>query len=318
MAAGAAGGFTGGVIGTSLAGGNFSEAISAGFQGMVIGGMMGGITAGIGSAFGTVGSMAADAAKKFNVWNELGRAGVHAVAQGGFSYMRNGNFWQGAAAGFVSSFAGSLSQGAEIHGWGMVAVSTAMGGVGASIGGARSAEEILFGMVSGTMVGMLNHMAGEIALNNAVKRLVIGWSAALAEPTPVGEIAMAAATAAAVAYYGPEILDKMQIEIAQISQKINNNRGVVYELRVNNTGTYIDVRGNAINLRAGDVWKYGQTTQGSKRYTTTKLENMVPGGVKRFDIFQGNVIEIRIQEKIMIYGYAVSNGHLPPGNSIFR
>ena len=98
---------------------------------------------------------------KFNVWNELGRAGVHAVAQGGFSYMRNGNFWQGAAAGFVSSFAGSLSQGAEIHGWGMVAVSTAMGGVGASIGGARSAEEILFGMVSGTMVGMLNHMGVE-------------------------------------------------------------------------------------------------------------------------------------------------------------
>ncbi len=36
------------------------------------------------------------------------------------------------------------------------------------------------------------------------------------------------------------------------------------------------------------------------------------------DIFPGNVIEIKIQEKIMIYGYAVSNGHLPPGNRIFR
>lgn len=150
----------------------------------------------------------------------------------------------------------------------------------------------------------------------AVQRLVIGWSAALAEPTPVGEIAMAAATAAAVSYYGPEILDKMQVEIAKISQKINNNRGVVYELRVNNSGTYIDVRGNEINLRAGDVWKYGETT--GKRYITTELENMVPGGVKKFDIFPGNVIEIKIQEKIMIYGYAVSNGHLPPGNRIFR
>ena len=32
-----------------------------------------------------------------------------------------------------------------------------MGGVGAAVGGAKSTEEILFGMASGAMVGMLNH-----------------------------------------------------------------------------------------------------------------------------------------------------------------
>jgi len=64
-----------------------------------MGAVMGGITAGIGAKFGGLGS----------VWNELGRAGVHALAQGGFSAMRGGDFWQGAAAGFVSSLAGSAA-----------------------------------------------------------------------------------------------------------------------------------------------------------------------------------------------------------------
>lgn len=231
--------------------------------------------------------------------------------------MQGGNFWQGAAAGFVSSFAGSLSQGGGVQGWGMVGISTAMGGVGAAITGGR-AEEILFGMVSGAMVGGLNHAATAVMLNREATRLAAGWTIALGEPTPFGEAAMAAATAAAIAYYGPEILDKMYVEIAKIVQKVNNNRGTVYVLRVNKTGTYIDVRGNPINLKTGDVWKYGETTQGDKRYTQAQLRNMIPGGVHRIDLFPGNVIEIKIQEKIMIYGYAVKYGHLPPGNKIFR
>ena len=71
--------------------------------------------------------------------------------------MRGGDFWQGAASGFVSSFAGSAAQGIGIHGWGMVGISSASGGVGAWIAGGR-AEDILFGMVQGAMVGALNHL----------------------------------------------------------------------------------------------------------------------------------------------------------------
>ena len=74
--------------------------------------------------------------------------------------MRGGDFWQGAAAGFVSSFAGSAAQGVGIHGWGMVGVSAASGGIGVWIAGGK-AEEILFGIVQGAMVGMLNHLNGE-------------------------------------------------------------------------------------------------------------------------------------------------------------
>lgn len=78
------------------------------------------------------------------------------------------------------------------------------------------------------------------------------------------------------------------------------------------------IRGNGINLKAGDVWKYGETTNPTKRYSQSQLQNMINGGVTQHNIFSGNVIEIKIQEKIMIYGYAVQHGHLPPGNKIFR
>lgn len=82
------------------------------------------------------------------------------MTQGTFSAIRGGDFWQGAVSGFVSSFAGSAAQGIGIHGWGMVGISSASGGVGAAIAGGR-AEDILFGMVQGAMVGVLNHLQNE-------------------------------------------------------------------------------------------------------------------------------------------------------------
>jgi|GEM_PF-2095670 len=168
MAAGAAGGFTGGAVGTALAGGSFGDAMDAGLQGAAMGAVMGGITAGIGAQFGGLGS----------VWNELGRAGAHALAQGGFSAMRGGDFWQGAAAGFVSSLAGSGAQSIGIHGWGMVGVSAFSGGVGAAIAGGK-AEDILFGIVSGAMVGALNHKAGEMQQKKAIEDAQIKLKAIL-------------------------------------------------------------------------------------------------------------------------------------------
>ena len=93
-------------------------------------------------------------------YNILARAGAHGLAQGGFSVMRGGDFWQGAAAGFVSSLAGSGAQRIGIHGWGMVGVSAFSGGAGAAIAGGKT-EDILFGVVCGAMVGALNHGAGE-------------------------------------------------------------------------------------------------------------------------------------------------------------
>jgi len=146
--------------------------------------------------------------------------------------------------------------------------------------------------------------------------LAFAGTAVIADgPIPIGD-AIGAATLAA---YGSYVLaDKMAAEISRIAEKVNNTRGFVYELRVNQPGTFINVRGVPTQMNAGDVWKYGETTKGFGRYSQSTIDNLIPGGVSMFPIFQGNVVEIKIQEKIMIYDYFMMNGHLPPGNKIFR
>lgn len=146
--------------------------------------------------------------------------------------------------------------------------------------------------------------------------LAFAGTAAVADgPIPIGD----AIGGVVVLGYGTYALaDKMAADISRIAEKVNNTRGFVYELRVNIPGTYLNVRGVPTQMNAGDVWKYGETTKGFGRYSQSTLDNMVPGGVSMVPIFQGNVVEIKIQEKIMIYGYSMMNGHLPPGNRIYR
>lgn len=69
------------------------------------------------------------------------------------------------------------------------------------------------------------------------------------------------------------------------------------------------------HLEAGDVWKYGETTKGSGCYSLTSLQS---ANLVMEPIFFGTTEETKIQEKIMIYGYALINRKLPQGNKIFR
>ena len=119
-------------------------------------------------------------------------------------------------------------------------------------------------------------------------------------------------------YENRALLEKQLVEIKSVLDKQLKPSGFMYELRVNKSGYYIDVRGNKIYLNAGDTWKYGETTKGSSRYSRSKLDNMVPGGVNMNILFIGNQSEIKAQEKIMIYWHAIQHGSLPPGNKIFR
>ena len=91
--------------------------------------------------------------------------------------------------------------------------------------------------------------------------------------------------------------------------------GLVYELRPIELGYYKNFHGSPVYMAPDDVWEYGETTVGEQRYSDEfyKREKL-----KMFPIFYGNTIEIKIQEKIMIYGYVFKYGHLPPGNKIFR
>lgn len=127
---------------------------------------------------------------------------------------------------------------------------------------------------------------------------------------------MGIATAGAVLYYGPEFAKKMSGEIDRILTKTAGPKGVVYELRVNLPGTYIDVRGMPVTLNAGDLWRYGETT--GNRYSQQQLDSMVPGGVSIKPIYSGSQVEIKVFEKYMIYGHFFNHGSLPPGNKIFR
>lgn len=125
---------------------------------------------------------------------------------------------------------------------------------------------------------------------------------------------MAVVTGVAILYYGPGIVDKMQKEIDGIKLRAAGPMGVQYALTAKTSGYYPNVRGGTKYLNAGDVWKYGETTS-SDRYSDKYLRTM---GLNFVPQFPGNQMEIKIQEKVMIYGYFFSTGSLPPGNSIFR
>lgn len=70
-------------------------------------------------------------------------------------------------------------------------------------------------------------------------------------------------------------------------------------------------------LHIGDVYKYSQTTKGFGRYPDAKI-NPVRDGLKMIPLNPGNQMEIKIYEKILIYGYYFQYGHRPPDNPIFR
>lgn len=73
-----------------------------------------------------------------------------------------------------------------------------------------------------------------------------------------------------------------------------------------------------MHLEACESWKYGQTGSMGERYSRGDLENMVPGGVTRNNIYEGTQAEILVYEKYCIYGYFLNHWTLPPGNRIFK
>ena len=91
-----------------------------------------------------------------------------------------------------------------------------------------------------------------------------------------------------------------------------------YVLKAKVSQEYPNVRGGTTYLKAGDVWKYGETTQypPENRYGgKSALDKMN----LTLDVeYIGTQKQIKIEEKRRLYSYFLKNGHLPPGNSIFR
>jgi len=129
-----------------------------------VGAISGVATAGIGSAFGAVGSS--------GVAGEIGRAFTHGFANGMISEFSGGDFMTGFAAGGLGSlggsaftaFGGNFAQSAL----GQVGFSSLAGGVGAELTGG----DFWRGAATGATVGLLNH-AAHIQKSNQQTRLQV-------------------------------------------------------------------------------------------------------------------------------------------------
>ncbi len=87
------------------------------------------------------------------------------------------------------------------------------------------------------------------------------------------KIAATGVTLTMASTYGPKLLAKMRNEISRIMDKTAGPNGVQYALRVTTSGTYpcFSCSSGEISLKAGDVWKFGETTKPSSRYSATWL-----------------------------------------------
>ena len=116
----------------------------------------------------------------------------------------------------------------------------------------------------------------------------------------------------------------MEKEIARIKTKAGGAQGYMYSLTALSSGEYPvmswghKLPTSNVELGFGDVWKFGETSSKSDRYSSSVKEAIGIGGVQENQLYFGNQVQIKVAEKIAIYGYFLNNGHLPPGNKIFR
>ena len=100
------------------------------------------------------------------------------------------------------------------------------------------------------------------------------------------------------------------------SRRWDPRPGEVYTLRARTSGVYSDVRsGGIIRLRAGDVWKIGESIHDSDRYPNAFYR---ANNVYYQTEFRGGQLQIKMVEKSMLVAYMLEFGTLPPGNRILR
>lgn len=112
------------------------------------------------------------------------------------------------------------------------------------------------------------------------------------------------------------LIDKMATEVRGITEKAQGPEGVQYSLRARWDRDYPNLNtGGKTALKAGEVWKYGQTTR-PDRYSQQWLDKM---GLRFVPEYRGGQMQIKMMEKYKIYGYRLEHGlERPPGNPIDR
>jgi hypothetical protein len=90
---------------------------------------------------------------------------------------------------------------------------------------------------------------------------------------------------------------------------------VQYALVAERDGLYPTVRGDLVELKAGEVWKYGISTDPAGRYP---VESLGTFGLVMEIQTRGTLPQVYVAEKTQLINYAISHGSLPPGNRIFK
>lgn len=81
-------------------------------------------------------------------------------------------------------------------------------------------------------------------------------------------------------------------------------------------GPYPDKdQGGLIDLKVGDVWKYGTSVDPTERYSDKALRGL---GLGLFTETIGTTSQVLTQERIQIIDYVNVHGRRPPGNPIYR
>ena len=115
-----------------------------------------------------------------------------------------------------------------------------------------------------------------------------------------------------------ELIAKRDREIERLKRRSDGPEGIVYSLRTTQDGLYLDVRKGLVFMEKGEVWKYGETTQQPPEARYGGKANLERQGLVMIREKPGSQKQIKIEEKYLLYNYYFHNGHLPPGNSIFR
>ena len=78
---------------------------------------------------------------------------------------------------------------------------------------------------------------------------------------------------AAFGVFADNVLSKQEEQMQRLALKDRPGNGFTYQLEAITDGYYKNVRTNEmVYLKAGDVWKYGETTQGEHRYSRNSYE----------------------------------------------
>jgi hypothetical protein len=199
-----------------------------------------------------------------------------AIAGGVGSVIAGGKFDNGAATAAMGYLFNALSQAARAR----------LIGAGVFLGGSAGAV-VAGGCTAGT-----------------------GGVCALGAPTMIAGGAAGGALAA-------DAIANAWDQLENLLSKATNAgpQSVQYALVAERSGLYPTVGGDLVQLNAGDVWKYGISTDPAGRYPAQALSVL---GLRMDIQAVGTLPQVYIAEKIQLINYAVTNGSLPPGNRIFK